>query len=161
MLLRLEPEHDVAVIEMGMNHAGEIAALAKIAAPDWGVVSNVGMAHAEFFADGIEGIARAKEELIDALPADGIAFLNGDDERVRGFALPQDVHAMLYGTRDGCQVRAERIVDRGLHGTDFDVLVADTLLSGGAACSISLRLPGRHNVLNALAAIAVGGARAD
>jgi UDP-N-acetylmuramoyl-tripeptide--D-alanyl-D-alanine ligase len=151
-LLRLEPEHDIAVIEMGMNHSGEIAALAKIAAPDWGVVSNVGMAHAEFFADGIEGIARAKKELIDALPADGIAFLNGDDERVRHFGDAMGGRAVLYGTSADAAVRALNIVSHGLNGSEFDIALSDSADSGHAM----LHLAGSHNILNALAATAVG-----
>jgi UDP-N-acetylmuramoyl-tripeptide--D-alanyl-D-alanine ligase len=155
-LLRLEPEHDVAVIEMGMNHAGEIAALAKIAEPEWGVVSNVGAAHGEFFADGIEGVARAKRELVESLPKDGVAFLNGDDARVRGFAEGLDAQAVLYGTSEGCEVRATKIDDHGLNGTDFDVMVDSAGGRWGQPWPMVLRLPGRHNVLNALAAIAVG-----
>jgi UDP-N-acetylmuramoyl-tripeptide--D-alanyl-D-alanine ligase len=156
-LLRLEPEHEVAVVEMGMNHAGEIAALAKIAEPDWGVVSNVGMAHAEFFADGVEGIARAKFELIQSLPADGIAFLNADDERVREFGAGLGEHAVFYGTKADAEVRAEKIEDFGLNGTKFDLEVSDRMAPEwiGPARMV-LRMPGRHNVLNALAALAAG-----
>jgi UDP-N-acetylmuramoyl-tripeptide--D-alanyl-D-alanine ligase len=149
-LLKLEPEHEVAVIEMGMNHAGEIRALAKIAEPDWGVVSNVAAVHLEFFEDGIEGIARAKYELVEALPKDGIAVLNGDDARVAKFGRGMGARAVLYGTREGVAVRAANIEERGLNGTDFDVVI------GQQAWPMVLRLPGRHNVMNALAAIAVG-----
>lgn len=149
-LLRLEPAHHVAVIEMGMNHAGEIAALAAIAEPDWAVVSNVAPVHLEHFADGIVGIARAKRELVDALPPNGLAFLNGDDQRVAEFGLGRGEHAILYGTREGCDVRAVEIEELGLAGSQFLVK------AGSAQHSVRLRLPGRHNVLNALAAISVG-----
>jgi UDP-N-acetylmuramoyl-tripeptide--D-alanyl-D-alanine ligase len=150
-LLRLEPEHDVAVMEMGMNHAGEIAALAKIAEPNWAVVSNVGPVHLEFFADGIEGIARAKYELVQALPEDGVAFLNADDERVREFGKGMGERAVLFGTSVGSYARAVNVVDHGFNGTEFDLIV------GGVSTPwpMVLRLPGRHNVMNALAAFAV------
>jgi UDP-N-acetylmuramoyl-tripeptide--D-alanyl-D-alanine ligase len=149
-LLRLEPEHDVAVIEMGMNHAGEIAALAKIAEPDWAVVSNVAPVHLEFFADGIAGIARAKYELVESLPADGVAILNGDDEYVAKFGEGMGDRAIFYGTGEGAQVRAVQIAEIGAEGVVF------TVTANGERASVQLRLLGRHNVHNALAAIAVG-----
>jgi UDP-N-acetylmuramoyl-tripeptide--D-alanyl-D-alanine ligase len=149
-LLRLEAEHEAAVIEMGMNHAGEIAALAKIAEPDWGVVSNVAPVHVEFFADGIAGVARAKYELIAALSMDGVAVLNGDDEFVREFGRGMGERAVLYGTGEGVAVRAVHIAEMGVEGVVF------TVEAQGERASVQLQMLGRHNVLNALAAIAVG-----
>jgi UDP-N-acetylmuramoyl-tripeptide--D-alanyl-D-alanine ligase len=149
-LLRLEAEHEVAVIEMGMNHAGEIARLAKIAEPEWGVVSNVAPVHVEFFSDGIAGVARAKYELIAALPKDGVAVLNGDDVFVREFGRRMGERAVLYGTGEGVAVRAVHIAEMGVEGVVF------TVEAQGERASVQLQMLGRHNVLNALAAIAVG-----
>ena len=149
-LLRLEPEHDVAVIEMGMNHAGEIAALAKIAEPDWAVVSNVAAVHLEFFAEGIAGIAKAKYELVQALPRDGIAVLNADDEYVREFGVGLNNRAVMYGLAASAEVRAEDVVEAGVEGVRF------TVVAGGERAEVALNMLGRHNVSNALAAIAVG-----
>ena len=149
-LLRLEEEHEVAVIEMGMNHAGEIAALARIAEPDWGVVSNVAPVHLEYFADGIDGIARAKYELIEALPPDGIAILNCDDERVARFGDGMGERAVFYGMGERADVRAVQIAEIGAEGVVF------TVTAYGERASVQLHMLGRHNVHNALAAIAVG-----
>jgi len=149
-LLKLEREHEVAVIEMGMNHAGEIAALAKIAEPDWAVVSNVGPVHLEFFADGIAGIARAKFELIQSLPPDGVAVLNFDDAYVASFGRGLRGRVVFYGMGEGAAVRAVHVTEAGAEGVVFTVEV-----NGGRA-SVHLRMLGRHNVPNALAAIAVG-----
>src|SRR6202051_4638301 len=115
-LLKLEREHEVAVIEMGMNHAGEIAALAKIAEPNWAVVSNVGPVHLEFFPDGIAGIARAKYELIEALPKDGVAVLNFDDPYVCLFGKGMGARAVLYGIGEGAEVRAVHVAGGGGEG---------------------------------------------
>src|SRR5579863_323492 len=97
-LLRLEPEHDFAVVEMGMNHSGEIAALARIAAPDWGVVTNFGTAHIENFAEGQAGIARSKFELVAALPGGGMAFLNCDDVYVSQFGRDFAGKVVYFGS---------------------------------------------------------------
>jgi UDP-N-acetylmuramoyl-tripeptide--D-alanyl-D-alanine ligase len=149
-LLKLEREHEVAVIEMGMNHAGEIAALAKIAEPDWAVVSNVGPVHLEFFPDGLAGIARAKYELIEALPKDGVAVLNFDDVYVAGFGKGMGARAVYYGMGEGAEVRGVHVAEIGAEGVVF------TVEAKGERASVQLKTLGRHNVLNALAAIAVG-----
>src|SRR5580700_2768528 len=98
MLLKIEPEHDLAVIEMGMSHAGEIRALANIAQPEIGVVTNVAPVHLEFFKS-VADIARAKYELIESLPGGGTAVLNADDEYVAQFGRDFKGKVVTYGTR--------------------------------------------------------------
>jgi UDP-N-acetylmuramoyl-tripeptide--D-alanyl-D-alanine ligase len=149
MLLKLQPEYDVAVIEMGMSHAGEIGALAKIAQPEIGVVTNVAPVHLEFF-DSLAGIARAKYELIESLPAGGTAVLNTDDEYVSQFGRDFKGKVVMYGTRTTADVRAEHVRSRGAEGSEFDVVI------GGVRERARLPLVGEHNILNALAAVAVG-----
>jgi UDP-N-acetylmuramoyl-tripeptide--D-alanyl-D-alanine ligase len=147
-LLRIEPEHDVAVVEMGMNHAGEIAALARIASPDWGVVTNVGTAHIENFPDGQAGIARAKFELVEALSEKGVAFLNCDDAYVSQFGRDFAGRVVYFG-KGPCadpQILAVREDETGIEvqyraGSDHGILL--------------LRMMGAHNALNAMAGLAV------
>jgi len=148
MLLKLEPEHEIAVVEMGMSHAGEITALAKIAQPEIGVVTNVAPVHLEFF-DSIAGIARAKYELIQSLPATGTAVLNADDEYVSQFGRDFRGKVMTYGLSATATVRAENVQFRGQEGSRFDVAV------NNAREKATLPLLGQHNIYNALAAIAV------
>jgi UDP-N-acetylmuramoyl-tripeptide--D-alanyl-D-alanine ligase len=148
MLLKLEREHDIAVIEMGMSHSGEIAALAEIAQPEIGVVTNVAAVHLEFFKSMSE-IARAKYELVESLPGGGTAVLNADDEYVSQFGRDFKGKVVLYGTKPVADVRAENIRGRGAEGTSFDLVV------GGCRENVLLSLVGAHNVLNALAAVAV------
>ncbi|HEY6765136.1 MAG TPA: UDP-N-acetylmuramoyl-tripeptide--D-alanyl-D-alanine ligase [Candidatus Sulfotelmatobacter sp.] len=148
MLLKLEPEYDLAVIEMGMSHAGEIRALARIAQPQIGVVTNVAPVHLEFF-DSVTAIARAKYELIESLPSNGTAVLNVDDEYVAQFGRDFKGKVITYGTRETADVRAENIQTKGSEGAGFDVVI------GCVREPARLALVGAHNVLNALAAVAV------
>jgi UDP-N-acetylmuramoyl-tripeptide--D-alanyl-D-alanine ligase len=152
MLLKLEPEHDLAVIEMGMSHAGEIRALAKIAQPEIGVVTNIAPVHLEFF-DSLAGIARAKYELIESLPLRGTAVLNADDEYVSQFGRDFKGKVITYGTGPTADLRAENVRSAGAQGSQFDVVTAD------GREPARLPLIGEHNILNALAAVAVGLAR--
>jgi UDP-N-acetylmuramoyl-tripeptide--D-alanyl-D-alanine ligase len=148
MLLKLQPEQEIAVIEMGMSHAGEIASLAEIAQPETGVVTAVAPVHLQFF-NSVADIARAKYELIAALPADGTAILNADDEYVSQFGRDFKGKVVRYGLRAPAEIRAENIQFRSAVGCVFDLLV-DTYRERAI-----VPLMGSHNVSNALAAVAV------
>jgi UDP-N-acetylmuramoyl-tripeptide--D-alanyl-D-alanine ligase len=147
-LLRLEPEHEFAVIEMGMNHTGEIAALALIATPDWGVVTNVGMAHVENFADGQAGIARAKFELVDSLPTNGVVFLNCDDPYISQFGRDFHGRAVYFGA---CPFANPQLLDVTEDLTGLHVRYRAGEIEG----QLTLNLLGAHNAMNALAGLAV------
>ena len=147
-LLRLEPQHDFAVVELGMNHVGEIAELARIAAPDWGVVTNVGTAHIENFTDGQAGIARSKFELVAALPANGVAFLNCDDLYVSQFGRDFRGKAVYFGSGP-CADPQILVVGEDEEGLEI------RYRSGGREAHLSLRLLGAHNAHNAVAGLAV------
>jgi UDP-N-acetylmuramoyl-tripeptide--D-alanyl-D-alanine ligase len=149
-LLKLEPEHEIAVVEMGMSHAGEIAALARIAHPDWGVITNVGSAHAQNFPDGVAGIARAKYELVQSLPSTGVAFLNCDDQYVAQFGRDFRGRSIYFGMGPCADPRAANIEELGADGVRFQVT------AGERQATVTLALLGRHNIWNAMAAIAVG-----
>ena len=123
-LLKLEPEHNIAVIEMGMSHAGEIAALAKLAQPNTGVVTMVAPVHLEFF-DSIKGIARAKYELIASLPHGGCAVLNADDEYVSQFGRDFHGDVLMFGVKHPADVRAEHVEMLGSQGSKFDLVYRD------------------------------------
>ena len=147
-LLKLEPEHELAVIEMGMSGAGEITELAKLARPDCGVVTMVAPVHLEFF-DSIAAIARAKYELIESLPACGIAVLNADDEYVSQFGRDFHGKVVTFGINKPCDVVARHIEWHGPGGSTFEI-VAD-----GQQAAATLPLLGEHSIYNALAAVAV------
>ena len=142
-ILRLPDECRAGVLEMGMNHAGEIRELAAVARPEIGVVTNVGYAHVEFF-DSIEGVAAAKRELIEGLPRDGVAVLNADDARVLGFRGVHPGRSVTFGFSADADVRAEDVEYRA-DGTRFRVDCVD----------YQTGMVGRHAVMNLLAAIAV------
>jgi UDP-N-acetylmuramoyl-tripeptide--D-alanyl-D-alanine ligase len=143
-ILRLPDDCKVAVLEMGMNHEGEIRELCAIAQPQIGVVTNVGWAHTENFVDGIDGIARAKSELIQALPRNGTAVLNADDERVRAFSKLHPGRNIVFGFSEDAHVRAENVTLTP-QGARFRTLGVD----------FESPLAGRHGVSNLLAGIAV------
>ncbi len=142
-ILRLPDNCRAAVLEMGMNHAGEIRALAAMARPQFGVVTNVGYAHIEFF-DSIEGIAAAKRELVESLSRDGVAILNADDARVRRFREIHPGRSVTFGFAEDADVRAEQL-ETSPQAMRFRALGVE----------YETGLTGRHAVSNLLAAIAV------
>jgi UDP-N-acetylmuramoyl-tripeptide--D-alanyl-D-alanine ligase len=147
-LLRLDNSDEAAVVELGMSHAGELRVLAEIARPDVGVVTRVAPVHLEFFAS-MDEIALAKRELIEGLAGrESVAVLNADDPRVARFAEAAPGRVVTFGFSSGTDFRAERIDDRGADGSEFD------FVGPAGRARLTLALAGRHNISNALAALA-------
>ncbi|MGI8928715.1 MAG: UDP-N-acetylmuramoyl-tripeptide--D-alanyl-D-alanine ligase [Candidatus Limnocylindrales bacterium] len=149
-LLRLGPEHQVAVLEMGMYEPGDIKVLAQLARPLIGVVTAVRGTHLSR-AGSIDEIERGKRELVDALASGGTAVLNADDPRVARMAesLAADVNLLTYGFDAAADVRAEHVLSAAADGMIFE------LRAGGDAVDVTSPALGRHSVHNALAAAAV------
>lgn len=149
-LLRLDKTHQAAVFEVGTNHPGELAALLKLVQPQFGVITNVGREHLEFFGD-LEGVAREEGALAEALPADGKLFLNGDDEWSEAIARRAKATVVRVGSSDNCDWRVSNMkLDK--NGSAFTVAAPTKGFSG----MYRIGLLGRHQVGNALFAIALG-----
>ncbi len=148
-LMRLGPEHEAAVLEMGMYVGGEIADLARMARPRIGVVTAVQPVHLSRIGS-IEAIEAAKGELLEALPPDGTAILNADDPVVRRMDTRTAARSVSYGFAADADVRADAVSSAGLEGMRF-VLHAD-----GSSRPVAIPTLGRLSVHNALAAAAVG-----
>src|SRR6266550_2021296 len=146
-ILEATSQDEVAVWEIGMNHPGEVAALAKLAAPDVAILTNIGVAHIEFMGSR-ETIAAEKGALMEAVVAQGTVVLNADDPFTPGMAARARAKVILAGTTAGT-IRASEISQSG-SGTDF------TILEGAHRCRAQLPVPGLHMVQNALLAVATG-----
>lgn len=145
-LFGLEERHEAAVIEMGMNHPGELARLARIGRPDFGVITNVGAEHMMSFA-GLEEVARAECELLDAMPAGGAVAVNGDDALLVAEARRHAAPLVLFGLGEGCEVRAEGV-------ESFAGGARGALVRGAERAPFEIAVHGLHNVYNAVAAAA-------
>jgi UDP-N-acetylmuramoyl-tripeptide--D-alanyl-D-alanine ligase len=146
-LLKLEAEHDLAVVEMGMNHAGEIRALGALAHHDLAVVTTVAPVHLEFF-ESLAAIARAKYEIIETLHSGGVAVLNADDEYVCQFGRDFKGKVVTFGIKRAADVSARNVKLNGAEGSTFD------LIAGSVGEPVTFPLVGEHNIYNALAAAA-------
>jgi UDP-N-acetylmuramoyl-tripeptide--D-alanyl-D-alanine ligase len=156
-LLRLAPEHRFAVIEMGANQIGDVAALVELAAPSIGLITNAGAEHLEGFGS-LEAVARAEGEVIEALPATATAIINADDPYAPLWRRMTRAEVVGFGMGEAAAWRALDVhcdVDAQGFNTRF------TLVSPQGRASVVLALAGRHNVMNALAAAAAAAAGAS
>jgi UDP-N-acetylmuramoyl-tripeptide--D-alanyl-D-alanine ligase len=146
-LLKLEAEHDLGVVEMGMNHAGEIRVLGELAHHDLAVVTAVAPVHLEFFGSLAE-IARAKYEIIETLHPGGVAVLNADDDYVCQFGRDFKGKVVTFGIKRSADVSAHKVKVNGAEGSTFELVV------GSIGEPVTFPLVGEHNIYNALAAAA-------
>ncbi|MDP4179780.1 MAG: UDP-N-acetylmuramoyl-tripeptide--D-alanyl-D-alanine ligase [Bacillota bacterium] len=145
----LNSDHEAAILEMGMSGLGEISYLSKIAKPKIAIITNIGMAHIEKLGSK-QNILKAKMEIMEGLPQDGVVVLNGDDSLLLGLKGFLKYKTVYYGTEEGLDYQAYNVKTMGETGVCFEIAI------GNADYKINIPTPGAHNVYNALAAIAVG-----
>ena len=148
-LLRLDETYEAAVIETGMDRAGQIRYLGEMVKPTVAVITNIGDMHIEYLGSR-EGIFRAKCEIFENLSADGVAVLNGDDEWLNRVCLPQEI--VTVGTMAHCAARVTDVVDRGIDGVNCVVT------TNKARYELQIPAPGAHMIYPASTAVAVGEA---
>lgn len=148
-VLQIRDEHEVAVLEMGINHFGEMDRLGTIAKPDICVMTNIGQCHLEFLGSR-EGILKAKSEMLAHLQPNGIACVNGDDDMLATIDKVQGREPVTFGISETNTIYATDMESKGLRGTVCRIHTKEGTLEA------NIPLPGRHMVYNALAATAVG-----
>ena len=155
-LFGLEEEHEVAVIEMGISGFGEMTRLSKMVRPDICVITNIGYCHLENLGDR-DGVLRAKTEMFQYLSADGTIILCHDDDKLRTVTDYHGIRPTFYGTGND-EYRAENITEKGLDGIGCTLIHRSRTDDPDDNARIDVTIPtmGRHNVLNALCAMAVG-----
>ncbi len=146
-LFRIGPEHGAAVVELGINHFGEMSRLGAMAKPDIAVYTLIGRSHLEALGD-LDGVLRAKGELVEHMPPDGLLIVNGDDEKLAAWRPAR--RKLTFGLGEGCDVRGVGFAPRGAEGS------ALTVLAGERRIELFLPAYGRHLAYAALAAAAVG-----
>lgn len=151
-IFEMNEEHEVVILEMGVNHFGEMRRLSSVASPDICVITNIGIAHLEFFKTR-EGILQEKSQMIQDMKDNGSIILNGDDDLLSEMGPVKGVTPVLFGTSENCQYYADNIVPMGLKGTACQIHMPDDVVFD---CLIPT--PGAHMVSNALAGAAVGAA---
>lgn len=150
-LLRLENGHECAVVELGMNHAGEIHCITRIAQPNIGVITNIGVSHIENLGSR-ENIFKAKMEIIDGMKSDGILIVNGDDEYLPTAVNEFKGKTLLYGLDNSkSNIRAMNVENHGIKGLTYTLYINNQPVK-----EVHVTQPGQYNVYNSLAAIAVG-----
>ena len=148
-IFNIDPETEIAVLEMGINHFGEMHKLSSIANPDIAVITNIGTCHLEFLIDR-DGVFRAKTEVFEHLKEGGRVVLNGDDDKLINVKEVRGQKPVFFGLGAHNDFRAENIRSLGLKGSAFTVVTPDS------SFEVKLPVPGEHMILNALAACAVG-----
>ena len=148
-VFRLREEDEIAVLEMGISHFGEMHRLSKIARPDICVITNIGQCHLEFLGDR-DGVLKAKSEIFDYLAPAGTIVLNGDDDKLATLQEVKGIQPVFFGIDSDRMISATQIHSLGLKG------IACRICTGQGDFDVTIPIPGYHMVYNALAGTAVG-----